>query len=151
MISFASESLVGNKFEMEPLMRDHWYEVTPDTKTFVLNFHWDLFSKLEDAGLVKMIVARHFPSGTMVGYVIFIIQPMLHYQHLKVAIEDAHYLMPDFRKGWTAIRMFRFAEKVLKGVGVDVVRYHTKVKLDKGPIFKRLGYEHLENLYTKRI
>lgn len=152
MITFQSESLALIRPELEPLMVRHWEEVCHDKEFFRLNPSWDSFKTLEDAGLVVTITARTEQSQ-LVGYVVYVLSPLLHYNQIRMAQEDAHYLAPEYRKGWTAARMFRFAENELRVHGLHATVIHTKAhkELDRGALFQRLGYQRHETLYIKRL
>ncbi len=149
MIIFASESFKGIRREAKPLFFAHWREVCHDPEFLKLDPDWETFDALEDHGLVHTITARD--GARLVGYIVFILQPLLHYKAVRCALEDAHYLMPGYRQGWNGLNMFRFAEEELKKLGVHVIKIHTKSALDKGPVFKRLGYSLTEHNYMKRI
>jgi GNAT superfamily N-acetyltransferase len=79
-----------------------------------------------------------------------VVAPSTHYSIL-VACDDAHYLKPEYRKGWTGIRMIRAAEEMLRDLGVKTISYHQKTRpdIDKGAVFERLGYELTERIYMK--
>lgn len=149
MISFQGESLQLLRPELEPLMVRHWEEVCVDREFFRLNPNWEMFERLEDLGLVIAVTARD--DTKLVGYVIYLLQPMMHYAHVRLAQEDAHYLMPEYRTGWNAVRMFRFAEGELRAAGAHATVVHTKAAMDRGSLFSYLGYQRHETLYLKRL
>jgi GNAT superfamily N-acetyltransferase len=88
-------------------------------------------------------------GNDVIGYVIFMVQPHLHYKTCLTAFEDIYYLKPEYRKGRTGIRMFKYAEEVLKSVGVNRIIMHTKVHLDNSRLFEYLGYKNSDKLFTK--
>lgn len=89
----------------------------------------------------------------MVGYVVHLVYRPLHYKYSLMASDDAHFLLPEYRRGTAAWKMFRSAERELKQLGVDTVTYHTKNRadIDKSRVFQRLGYSEHEKIMVKRI
>lgn len=151
MLTFQKESLRAVRPEMETLIRRHYEEVVSNPEVTVLDPDWERFEFMEDAGVVHTLTAR--VEGALVGYVVHLVVPSLHYRGLIQAHDDAHYLSPEYRKGWAAIKMLRAAEEMLMEVGVDAICYHTKERADihRGPVFARLGYKPQERIYTKFI
>lgn len=153
MIYFQTEPFQTLKPELGSLIKAHWLEVSPDPEFFQLDPAWEIFDRMDELGLVVAVTARRVDNDELVGYIIYLIQPMMHYKNLRLGQEDAHYLKPEYRKGWTAVRMFRIAEGILRSLGVHLTVVHTKMRegLDRGPVFKRLGYQPHETLYLKRL
>jgi GNAT superfamily N-acetyltransferase len=132
--------------EMEVLFSLHYEELCV-TKDFPLVPDYDAYKKLADAGMLRCITVR--ADDEVIGYAIFIIQPHLHYMTCKTAFEDIYYIRPDFRKGRVGIRLFKYAEEVLKGIGVYRIIMHTKIHMDNSKLFEYLGYKLTDKLFTK--
>jgi len=132
--------------EMEVLFPLHYDELCV-TKDFPLTPDYAAYKRLADAGMLRCITVR--ADEEMIGYAIFIVQPHLHYMTCKTAFEDIYYIRPDFRKGRVGIRLFKYAEDVLKGIGVNRVIMHTKVHMDNSKLFEYLGYKLTDKIYTK--
>jgi len=132
--------------EMEVLFSLHYEELCV-TKDFPLIPDYDAYKKLADAGMLRCITVR--ADDEVIGYAIFIIQPHLHYMTCKTAFEDIYYIRPDFRKGRVGIRLFKYAEEVLKGIGVNRIIMHTKIHMDNSTLFEYLGYKLTDKLFTK--
>lgn len=132
-------------------MYEHWLEVSGDP-TRPLAVRWDQFYALDDAGVLMTLTART-DEGQVVGYVIHIIFPSLHYSYLLCATDDAHFLKREHRRGLTGVRMLQAAERELKARGVGMVTYHTKTKVgvDKHKVFERMGYHAHETNMMKRL
>jgi GNAT superfamily N-acetyltransferase len=132
--------------EMEVLFPLHYDELCV-TKDFPLTPDYAAYKRLADAGMLRCITVR--ADEEMIGYAIFIVQPHLHYMTCKTAFEDIYYIRPDYRKGRVGIRLFKYAEDVLKGIGVNRVIMHTKVHMDNSKLFEYLGYKLTDKIYTK--
>jgi GNAT superfamily N-acetyltransferase len=132
--------------ELRELFPLHYEELCV-TKDFSLAPDYIAYKKLADAGMLRCITVR--ADEEIIGYAIFIIQPHLHYMTCKTAFEDIYYIRPDFRKGRVGIRLFKYAEEVLKGLGVNRIIMHTKIHMDNSKLFEYLGYTWTDKLFTK--
>ena len=132
--------------ELKELFPLHYEELCV-TKDFPLVPDYDAYKRLADAGMLRCITVR--ADEELIGYIIFIVQPHLHYMTCKTAFEDIYYVRPDFRKGRVGIRLFKYAEEVLKAIGVNRVIMHTKIHMDNSKLFEYLGYKWTDKLFTK--
>jgi hypothetical protein len=123
------------------------YEELCVTKDFPLAPDYDAYRRLAEAGMLRCITVR--ADEEVIGYAIFIIQPHLHYRTCKTAFEDIYFIRKEYRKGKIGIRLFQYAEQVLKGIGVQRIIMHTKVHLDHSRLFEYLGYKWTDKLFTK--
>jgi GNAT superfamily N-acetyltransferase len=123
------------------------YEELCVTKDFPLAPDYDAYKRLAEAGMLRCITVR--ADEEVIGYAIFIIQPHLHYRTCKTAFEDIYFIRKEYRKGKIGIRLFQYAEQVLKGIGVQRIIMHTKVHLDHSRLFEYLGYKWTDKLFTK--
>lgn len=132
--------------ELKEIIPAHYDELCV-TKDFPLMPDYEAYGRLYMAGMLKCITARS--EEGLVGYVIFLVQPHLHYMTCKTAFEDIYFLKKEHRLGRTGIRLFQFAEEALRADGVNRIIFHTKVHLDNSRLFEYLGYKHTDKLYTK--
>ena len=132
--------------EMKTLFPLHYEELCV-TKDFPLAPDYDAYKRLADSGMLRCITVR--ADDEMIGYIIFIIQPHLHYMTCKTAFEDIYFIRKDYRKGRVGIRLFKYAEEVLKGIGVNRIIMHTKIHMDNSSLFEYLGYKWTDKLFTK--
>ena len=141
----------GLKFleELEPLFPVHYEELCV-TKDFPLAPDYETYERLAQAGMLRCIVCRM--DEELIGYIVFTIQPHLHYKTCKTAFEDVYYIKKEYRRGRTGIKLFQYAEKVLKEIcGVNRIIMHTKVHMDNSRLFEYLGYKNTDKLYTKLL
>jgi len=135
--------------EIKPLLEHHYEEIALDKDVIKLNPDYDMYKKLCDSGVMKIITARD--DGKLVGYLIAIIKYHLHYKDSLTAIDDIFYLDKSYRKGLTGVKLFIKTEEILKKYGVQRVVLNTKLHHDVGAIFDRLGYKETERVFTKII
>jgi len=134
--------------EMKQLFPVHYDELCV-TKDFVLEPDYDAYKRLCDAGMLRCITCR--VDSELIGYIIFYIQPHLHYKSCKTAFEDIYFITKEYRKGRIGIKLFQYAEKVLKDIGVNRIIMHTKIHLDNSRLFEYLGYTLTDKLFTKLL
>lgn len=118
---------------------------------------WQRFIQLEDAGLFRVWAGRT-PSGLLVAYLAFFVQPHLHYKSTLTAVEDLFMLSPPYRSGMNGVRLFTTAFEALRELGVNRIILHTKThfKADREGggleiLFKRLGFVHSDQIWSRML
>lgn len=134
--------------EAAPLLEAHWEEIA-HFKDVPLNPDYDLYLKMEVLGVVRVFTMRD--AGRLTGYIVYLVRPALHYQQSVQATQDILYLNPALRGHMLGARMLQWCDEQLAAEGVDFVHQHVKVAHDFGVLLKRLGYEHVEQLWTRRL
>lgn len=132
--------------ELETLFPLHYEELCV-TKDFPLSPDYAAYRKMAEGGILRCITVR--ADDELIGYIIFIITPHLHYSTCKTAFEDIYFVRKDYRRGRVGIRLFKYAEDVLRGLGVNRVVMHTKVHSDNSSLFDYLGYKWTDKVFTK--
>jgi hypothetical protein len=118
-------------------------------KEYPLDVDWDSYSRMEESSLLYVFTARD--EGLLVGYIWFVVHPALHMKGCLTAYEDVHYLSPSHRKGWNAIKMFKYAEGVMKNLGASRIVSGVKVGRGMECLFTHLGYTSTEQLFVKGL
>jgi len=132
--------------EMDDLFPDHYEELCV-TKEFDYEPDYDAYKRLAQAGMLRCITCRN--DADLIGYIIFFVSPHLHYKSCITATEDLYFVKKEFRKGRVGIKLFQYAEKVLKDRGVQRIVMHTKVHLDNTKLFEYLGYKQTDKVFSK--
>ena len=148
MIKYNVEKMFDIVEELKTIIPEHYDELSV-TKGYELDPDWDRYFHLEQAKSLSVITCRQ--NDILIGYIIFFITPHLHYKQCLTAFEDIYFVSKPFRKGRIGIKLFQYAEKVLKGIGVNRIIYGTKVHLDNSRLFEYLGYKHSDKVFTKLI
>lgn len=149
MITYQQELLDTAYYEAKHLIELHWEEVASDKDAIKLNPDWDAYRLLEDRNSLKVFTARD--NGALVGYFVAIVGTNIHHKDHVFADNDVLYLHKDYRKGWTGIKLIKFAEDCNRDDGVSVLKINTKVKHNFGPILDRLKFNKVEEVYTKYL
>lgn len=134
--------------ELREIIPTHYDELCV-TKDFPLAPDYEAYGRMYMAGFVRCITVREEGTNALIGYALFLVYPHLHYKTCKTAFEDIYFLKKEHRLGRTGIRLFQFAEEVLRQEGVDRIIMHTKLHLDNSRLFEYLGYKNTDKIYTK--
>lgn len=134
--------------ELKQIFPVHYEELCV-TKEYELEPDYDTYKRLADCNWLRCITCRC--DGELIGYIVFIIQPHLHYKSCLTATEDIYYVKKEYRKGRVGLRLFMYAEQVLRGLGVNRVVMHTKVHMDNSRIFEYLGYKNTDKVFSKML
>jgi GNAT superfamily N-acetyltransferase len=145
-IVYASEDPSTFVDELQHLLPEHYEELCV-TKDFPLRPDYEAYGRLAVNDMLRCITCR--AEGNLIGYIIFIVQPHLHYMTCRTAFEDIYFVKKESRQGRIGIRLFQYAEDALRQDGVNRIILHTKIHLDNSRLFEYLGYKHTDKLYTK--
>lgn len=148
MITYAEEDPTAFFKELAPILPVHYEELCV-TKDFPLDPDYAAYDRMQKAGMLRAITCRS--DGELVGYIIFFVHPHIHYKSCVTAFEDLYYVKKEFRKGRVGIKLFQFAESVLKDTGVHRIIMHTKIHMDNSRLFEYLGYKNSDKLFTKLL
>lgn len=146
---YAVERWRDLKREMRSLLVRHWHEVALNHAEVPLDIDYARYDALDEAGALHIVSVRR--GGLLIGYHVAIVGGHLHYKSTVHGITDVYWIAPECRHGVTAMRMFQAVERELKKVGVRKLFTATKLHMDQGPLFERLGYKPVERLYAKLI
>lgn len=149
MTVYSVERWAALKPEMLPLLVEHWKEIALNHAEVPLDIDHERYDALDEAGVLHIVTARE--DGVLIGYHVAIVSTHLHYKSTLHGITDVYYIAPAKRQGFTGIRLFQTVEKELKTLGVKKLFTGTKLHLDLGRMFERLGYKPVERLYAKII
>jgi hypothetical protein len=134
--------------EISQMFQKHYEELSV-TKQFNLNPDFATYWEADKRKILKVVTCEN--DNEIIGYIVYFIGLNLHYKDCLLATEDIYYLKPEYRKGSTGIKMFKFAEKFLKSIGVNMIKYSTKVHLDNSRLFEFLGCEFTEKVFLKKL
>jgi hypothetical protein len=148
-VKYQQEFLSSVRGEIEPLLNSHWEEIALNKEKIKLNPDWDAYQSLEEQGKLKIFTARD--DEQLVGYFVVIVGTNIHYKDHLFAANDIIYLSPKHRKGFTGIKLIKFAEKCLKNDGVSVLTINTKVHQPFDKLMDFLKFRKIERVYSKYL
>ncbi len=146
---YKQEFLYSVQSDIQHLIEMHWEEIALNKGKIKLNPDWEAYKDLEEKGALKIFTARK--EGELIGYLVVICQRNLHYKDHIFASNDIIYLHPDHRKGFTGLRLIKFAEKCLRQDGVSVFAINTKAHKPFDRVLEYLGFGLIERIYSKFI
>lgn len=146
---FAVEKFSDFYPEAQALLVLHWDEVAPYKELLTLNPDTAMYETLERADKLCVVTARHM--GTLTGYIIMMICMHPHYCHVKMAVDDVHFLHPGHRKGSVGLRLLAAAKEEMQRRGVQLMSLRTKDEHNHGILFERIGFKRQDVVYTMRI
>lgn len=144
---YGVEPYLGAKKEAQELMLLHFEEVATNKDSFKLNMDDESYEDAEEIHNLHAVTCRK--DGKLIGYHVSFVRPHLHYKDSLTAYVDLFFIHPEHRKGRVGINLFKYAEKTLWHRGVQRIYMPTKLKLDVGALFERLGFTAIERVYTK--
>lgn len=149
MPSYQQEFLASVYVEIQQLIKDHWQEIAVNKDRIKLNPDWDAYEELEKNNRLKIFTARE--DGNLVGYFVVITGVNIHYKDHLFGQNDVLYLSKDHRKGFTGIKLIKFAERCLKEDGISVLNINTKDHKPFDKLLDHMGYNMIERVYQKYI
>lgn len=146
-MTFRAESFEGLIQELEPLHKAHFEETEKYRSGQTLDPDYAQMAEAERCGQLVQFTARN-PEGVLCGHLRVYIGRSRH-TGVKVATEDTYYMLPAFRRGWAAVRLWKFAEAGLKAIGVREIRIDSKEVNNVWKLAEYLGYELVARRYAK--
>lgn len=133
--------------EALPLLYKHYREIA-HYQDIPLDIDVESYLTAYDHGSVKLYTSRD-TNGELIGYACYFVRKNIHYSDSLQAVQDVIYLDPT-RRG-TGGRFLLWCDSKLRELGVQVVYHHVKLAFDFGPMLERFGYEHIENIWARRL
>ena len=149
MIEYARERFDDVSDDIPPLLDKHWREIAVNQDKIKLKPIWHKYKQMDADGTIAIFTARD--DGKLVGYFVLFVMQHLHYSDHIFAVNDIVYIDPDYRRGMTAARFFKFCEKELTESGVSVMIVNSKEHAPFGKLLERLGFSFTERVYTKAL
>lgn len=149
MITYQLERATQCKRELEGLLMMHWEELARHKDEIKLSIDWSAYEALELADILHMTTARD--DGKLIGYIVTFVAPSLHYKEHVMAKDDVLFMHPDYRGTRTFIKLLKYTEDYLAGLGVENFYIGMKLAHDFGPLLERFGYVAIDRTFEKRL
>lgn len=140
-----SEALVE---EMKPLWEKHHQE-TAAYMDIPLDPNVAVYGDAETRGTLRIYTARQ--GRKLVGYQIFFIMLHPHCISSLQAVQDILFIDKGFRLGLVGYKFIRWCGEELKKEGVQVIFQHISAAHDFGRMLLRMGYQHVDSVYGRRL
>lgn len=109
----------------------------------------NLYESLEKNNAVLCVTCRD--NMIFVGYAVYFVTKGILNGNILQAESNSFYLEKKHRKGFTGIHLLKYAESVLKDMGVKILFQNVSMKNDISKIFERMKYTHIEKKYAKEL
>lgn len=136
-----------DRSQFEPLIRQHWSEIAVNQDVQKLDVKWEFYAETARRGYMWMIVVRD--DAKMVGYFLYMLSPIPHYQRIKQATEDSHFILPEYRAQGYGTAMLVCAEQSALNRGAQIMKVRTKVHRDNSDFWEGRKFERVEYVYQK--
>lgn len=148
-VKYQQEFLDSVVEDVKELLKSHWDELALNKDKIKINPDWDTYYALQEQGKLDIFTARD--KGVLVGYFVVLVSTHMHYKDHLFAKNDLIYLAPSHRKGFTGVKLIKFAESMLKEDGVSVLVINTKNHKPFHKLMEFLGFISEDTEYTKYI
>lgn len=139
------------KHGLAALHEAHWQETEGFRHSEGCNVDYENYMRLEHRGsFILFTVCDPEQDWKVVGDAMVMVSRNRHTQKLS-SWEDAFYLAPEARKGWTALRFIRYVERCLVKIGVTQIAWGCKMSNDISALYERAGYTQTAKVFTKVI
>lgn len=147
-IVFRAERFSEILEELHVLHKEHFAETEIHRLGFGMNPDYDYMADMERQGRMVQFTARDAETNRLVGNIRMYVQTSVHTGNLY-ASEDTFYVLPEYRKGFMALRFWQFMEESMRVIGVSEIRTDSKVINKVHRLNEYCGYKHVANKYVK--
>ena len=143
----------ASKEDIRPLHEAHYAETETRYKSHKVGVNYEHMGKCDDAGTMRCFGARLVDSQQLIAYLFVYISPSAHDSSL-CAVEDAYYIMPEYRGSGLARRLLQYSEKRLKELGVDYFFMSSKAPVggpNIGMFLETEGFKPTAIMYSKAL
>ena len=140
--------------EILPLLQLHYQEIAT-YQDIPLDPDVERYNAMEAAGALRCFTARigdGLRVPPLIGYSVVITAGNLHYRSSGIAMQDVLFVHPEHRRGPAGSGLLDYTETALRQEGLQVIYQHQKTAHPAlGIILGRRGYDHVENIWAKRL
>lgn len=145
--TYQLESLIDIVEELKPFVPLHHKELGLNRDVIPVDMDWPRYFQMERDSKLQLVTVRK--DGVVIGYQFTFIGGHFHYKNTLHGVVDLYYILPEYRVGRIGLRLFQFAEKCMKSIGVVKVVTGTKMHSDNSRLFEFMGYKHTDQQYAK--
>lgn len=144
-----AERFVAVKDELHPLHEAHWLETEKHRHGLALRPDYQALIDDDRAGTLAQFTART-ADGQLAGHVRMYLGLSRH-TSTPFGEEDTLYLRPEFRGGFLAVALMRYAERAMQRLGAREIRADSKLMNGADVLMRRLGYQPVALLFHKHL
>jgi GNAT superfamily N-acetyltransferase len=148
-VKIREEKLASFIEEMKPLLVRHWKEVAMHQDKIAFDPDYEKYLVMEEMGMVHAVTVRD--EGRLIGYLVSLVAPNLHYKESVWAMNDVIYLDEAYRHTGVAQELIHYTQVCLKAMNVDVMSIHMKVHRPFDALMEATGFSLVERIYAKYL
>lgn len=146
-ITFQKEFFYRCMRELPPLFMAEWDETIQDNPAQQeLDPAWEKYISMEIAGILQMFTAR--VNGKLIGYIISVLHPHLHFFSTPYAFIDAFYIAPEYRAAHAEDFILK-NHILLHEQGVKCIHFAVPASLWQRHLLKKLQYARIASIFAK--
>jgi len=135
--------------DMLDIINRDYYEVMYNADTQKLNLDLDSYNILEQNNQLYLFTCRD--KGKLAGYFTAIVIPNLHIKGSTRVVNDAIFLDKPYRKGFTGIKLIKYAEDCIRKDGHSTLSISTTELNPIDSLMLRLGYSKISTTFEKGL
>lgn len=146
------EKLADCLSELMPLHQEQVAVTDMHMLSFPVKFNYWMYLLSEQRSQQVLFTLRK--DGKVVGNLVYTIKPAANFKDAIGAVDCGLYIYPENRGGGRAVKLMRYAEEVLKELGVHYIVHGDKSLAggaDLSKFFQRQGYKPYSVEYVKEI
>jgi len=143
LLSYHKENLREVYFDIEKMLKDDAMECD---EPFLLDMN--LLLTYNDSGFRRQYLVKD--GDKIVGQSAFYFSDNTR-GNIPTAQEERWYLLPEYRKGWTVVKLWRFIEQDLKKDGAEKIMITIDPKSRIKNLLTRQGFELSSMTYEKEL
>lgn len=135
--------------EIEGMFRDYYAGTPAHIGLPPYEFAWHIYYRLSLDRNLLILVARD--DGVLCGVNMYILMEHPHHIGLMMAECDSLATAPAYRGKGIGRSLVSLGEKVLRNMGIQRVVHRYRTVYDAEPLFPKVGYTLVEQVYTKDL
>lgn len=146
-VLYSREDLRDIFVDVMPLWHAHWFETEGYRAQEPFSPDLDQYARLEEAGMWRQFCARDEADGRLAGHIGYIVHKSRHTQRMN-AVEDYFFMVSEYRRGFNALGLLRFAISELRREGIAQIGMSSKLSHPIGTLLRRAGFEHVAEFWV---
>jgi len=147
MIDFRLIRFSDHLDALDQMLYEHWIEMGRHRDEAPLDPDYICAAQLQDSEHLFTVGA--FDDDEMIGYSVNILTPMLHSRDTLAAQNAVLWLRPEYRKGFTGVRLIQFTEAMAKGMGCRILLLSARPDTVMFELLPKLKYDVHETVYSR--
>lgn len=147
-VLFTREKLAPCLRELAPLIEADWREAGSNHNKIPLDINWQRYLDYDLVGILHLVTARD--DKILIGYIFNFVSDHILHAATKWCMIDLYWLYPQYRGQGVGRAMLEANEKLLRGLGVQMIQASERTAVRHG-LFARSGYSEAGTVWRKLL